>query len=427
MFKAMNLNKLAMITFILLIVIVGFVIGCSNPFTSKDAHLVCNIGSNPIGFACGDVWFVNGISRNNEGLLSSTNVLSDYFEVRRFFNENRGLFTTIDGYVIPSELANFVNEHFGEFENTGSCGDYQDYGYLFRFLNQCCDKVSGVLVPAEARPDFEMTIHEWVLLEYTKRYNYDHWIDVFLKNIDLLKVDGEINENLVRAFVFDNIHLFGCYNLYTQIAIEAIDNFSLNLNLSDFPNPFSAETKRKLFDINNSYGGVNLFRFNLKESVDDLLTTYSPIFSTVFSTAEHSNFNAMINMVNTNRSLSEIESFLICSEIDPRFSRGYRDIHYFALNTFRFYQNGAILDYMNVGNPDDTDLILAALPAIAVIDIVYSVVMGAACLNGTCKHLIDPPKECIIAGTVGAAVASFGGKWVKMVYYAVKSANLLSN
>ena len=258
---------------------------------------------------------------------------------------------------------------------------------------------------------YTMTMHEWIMLEYTKRYCFAHYESTILANSHLFLIDGEVDEYLATKFVIDNLHLFGDSLLYAQVLNEALNEFMLPSNMSNIPIAFSQESKRLLLDYENKHSGINIYSFCLYGGIDTLMRHYKKYLASAFNEHEAENYLAMIGMLETAGSISEIITFLESTAGNPNFTPTYQTIHSFALNNSRFYNSGALqvngVPIFEESNAFGLDGIKLAIG----LDVVSFAGSGVACYVGTrdgcdCKTLVDCMNTALVTGALWSAIGA---------------------
>ncbi len=117
---------------------------------------------------------------------------------------------------------------------------------------------------------YEKTAHEYIMLEYFKRYDFSHYKDTIESNSASFVIDGEFDKNLATEFIIKNLHLFTDSFLYSTIVIEAMNKFSFN-NPEDFPIAFTSDAKKEIFDYKNEHTGINALQFSIMKKMQNCL------------------------------------------------------------------------------------------------------------------------------------------------------------
>ena len=245
---------------------------------------------------------------------------------------------------------------------------------------------------------YELTIHEYIVMEYEKRLNTNHWDAVLQQNRYAFTTrDGNIDFDAYVAFIIENIDKFSDPGLYADVMREALVKFGVDIveaeNLIEIGG-FNESTIERYYDVNNEFGGVNFMRQTESERLNEVYTLYVNEVQSSLSTAEQSNMETILSMVINGNSVDNIVDFIDSTANNSAFSDSYKNTLHFAINTILFYDS------------DDIESLYA--PGDGVVDVIGQVII--------CNYVNGQGGIC--AGT-GHILCGTGGSVTSSAYRAV--------
>ncbi|MCK9331387.1 MAG: hypothetical protein M0Q94_16065 [Candidatus Cloacimonetes bacterium] len=189
---------------------------------------------------------------------------------------------------------------------------------------------------------YNLTIHEYILLEYNKRYSTDHFIQILEENSSYFIRNNKVDYCLVSDFIVNNIHLFSDSLLYSEIVIEACDIFGIPDLVDKIPNAFSKESMNLFLDYNNSFGGINLMQETDEDMQNELFEYYSDNVMPFLTEEEKINEMEFFELMKNDEDIENVIAFFEHSLDNSNFTDSYLNTLKFGYNTYKFYNSGDI-------------------------------------------------------------------------------------
>jgi hypothetical protein len=189
---------------------------------------------------------------------------------------------------------------------------------------------------------YETTFHEYVILQYDIRVDKRRIKDNLKDNESKWLINGQVDEYRYTRFIVDNLDLFTDERLFHQVLQEGRIIFNVEEG-EPLYSPFSQEAKELLMDYDSSYGGLNLFKFDRLELLNDLQNRIisREMFSR-FNAQEKQHFDALFQMFRQSSSIINIVDFLEATMNNDGFYPEYQSLLLTARNVSLFYDSREI-------------------------------------------------------------------------------------
>ena len=208
---------------------------------------------------------------------------------------------------------------------------------------------------------FEITIHEYLLKEFWKRYDFSKIENAISENHHLLvNRSGSIDEYLTIKFFADNIESFRDDLLFADIAKKASKLYSVHVDV-DMINLFSQEGAREFIDYDQQYGGMNLLLSDKNAVKQQWLNRYEKNIKNRLSINEQAHYEDFLNFMYSGVSIGDAIAYLESTKIRGSFSEIYSEFLDFAYNNYSFYEEEKDINATAAPATDDANAMLDAL------------------------------------------------------------------
>ena len=306
---------------------------------------------------------------------------------------------------------------------------------IFLYVISCSNSITKNESTQENSKSYQLTIHEEIILEYQKRYNKDHYEQIFRDFIqEQNSLRSKVDANEVIKFIVDNLHLFADSTLYAEVEQTILEHHGISGEMP-FPATFTNDFKKCFLDYEGKYGGINLLQLvivevesddtrnvkinqelSLEASIGNSLNEVKILFDTEIrqnlNNFDIEHYESFFKMVVNNASTESIITHLSIVQDNGDFSTFYNNNVDFAMNTFLFYESG---DAIIVGGGGITSRYIATVDAIG--QAVACALYSGCGLGPNNPHKCGPPGARLSAAVkklVDAIVEFFNSLYNKL-------------
>jgi len=199
-------------------------------------------------------------------------------------------------------------------------------------------------VDEELEIRYNLTFHEYLLLEYDRRVDHLRINDNVLKNRDKWTINGVVDEVLLAQFYVSNIDLFSDTPLFHQVLSEARTIYDTDIG-NPLWSPFDKVVLDEFIDISGQTSGLNFLKFNRQALLLDYqkyCTNVPNSNYTSLNEVEKNHFNSCFDLFLKSITLLDYIVYLERTINNDKFSPFYTAALAFELNVARFYASGDI-------------------------------------------------------------------------------------